>query len=115
MGFSDDTKQMMRRYLDLYLNGTIIREEQDVLDAYVEEIRNSDDPNDKAFVSAYQGKINTVREATASKEAQMKENGQVRVLTKSVNTNGYVKVICIVGATIIAGIGLAITTIFLKH
>lgn len=115
MVFSDDTKQMMRRYLDLYLNGTIIREEQDVLDAYVEEIRNSDDPNDKAFVSAYQGKVNTVREATASKEAQMKENGQVRVLERKMNTNGYVKVICIVGATIIAGIGLAITTIFLKH
>lgn len=114
MGFSDDTKQMMRHYLDLYLNGTIIREEQDVLDAYVEEIRNSDDPNDKAFISAYEGKINAVRETTASKEAQMKENGQVRVL-KLNNPNGYVKVITIISAVIIAGVGLAITLLFMKN
>ena len=38
MSFSEETKQIMKHYLELYLKGTIIREEQDVLDAYVEKI-----------------------------------------------------------------------------
>ena len=51
MSFSEETKQIMKHYLELYLKGTIIREEQDVLDAYVEEIKNSTNPEDIAFVS----------------------------------------------------------------
>ena len=62
MSFSEETKQIMKHYLELYLKGTIIREEQDVLDAYVEEIKNSTDPEDIAFVSTYQGKVNKTRE-----------------------------------------------------
>ena len=50
MSFSEETKQIMKHYLELYLKGTIIREEQDVLDAYVEEIKNSTNPEDIAFV-----------------------------------------------------------------
>ena len=61
MSFSEETKQIMKHYLELYLKGTIIREEQDVLDAYVEEIKNSTDPEDIAFVSTYQGKVNKTR------------------------------------------------------
>lgn len=56
MSFSEETKQIMKHYLELYLKGTIIREEQDVLDAYVEEIKNSTNPEDIAFVSTYQAK-----------------------------------------------------------
>ena len=80
MSFSEETKQIMKHYLELYLKGTIIREEQDVLDAYVEEIKNSTNPEDITFVSAYQGKVNKTREETLTKEAEMKENGEVRVL-----------------------------------
>ena len=113
MSFSEETKQIMKHYLELYLNGTIIREEQDVLDAYVEEIKNSTDPEDIAFVSTYQGKVNKTREETLAKETEMKENGEVRVL-KLNNPNGYVKVITIISAVIIAGVGLAITILFMK-
>ena len=95
MSFSEETKQIMKHYLELYLKGTIIREEQDVLDAYVEEIKNSTNPEDIAFVSTYQGKVNKTREETLAKEAEMKENGEVRVL-KLNNPNGYVKVITII-------------------
>lgn len=112
MSFSEETKQIMKHYLELYLNGTIIREEQDVLDAYVEEIKNSTDPEDIAFVSTYQGKVNKTREETLAKETEMKENGEVRVL-KLNNPNGYVKVITIISAVIIAGVGLAITILFM--
>ena len=113
MSFSEETKQIMKHYLELYLKGTIIREEQDVLDAYVEEIKNSTNPEDIAFVSTYQGKVNKTREETLAKEAEMKENGEVRVL-KLNNPNGYVKVITIISAVIIAGVGLAITILFMK-
>lgn len=113
MSFSEETKQIMKHYLELYLNGTIIREEQDVLDAYVEEIKNSTNPEDIAFVSTYQGKVNKTREETLAKETEMKENGEVRVL-KLNNPNGYVKVITIISAVIIAGVGLAITILFMK-
>lgn len=114
MSFSEETKQIMKHYLELYLNGTIIREEQDVLDAYVEEIKNSTNPEDIAFVSTYQGKVNKTREETLAKETEMKENGEVRVL-KLNNPNGYVKVITIISAVIIAGVGLAITILFMKN
>ena len=112
MSFSEETKQIMKHYLELYLKGTIIREEQDVLDAYVEEIKNSTNPEDIAFVSTYQGKVNKTREETLAKETEMKENGEVRVL-KLNNPNGYVKVITIISAVIIAGVGLAITILFM--
>ena len=111
MSFSEETKQIMKHYLELYLKETIIREEQDVLDAYVEEIKNSTNPEDIAFVSTYQGKVNKTREETLAKETEMKENGEVRVL-KLNNPNGYVKVITIISAVIIAGVGLAITLLF---
>lgn len=114
MSFSEETKQIMKHYLELYLKETIIREEQDVLDAYVEEIKNSTNPEDIAFVSTYQGKVNKTREETLTKEAEMKENGEVRVL-KLNNPNGYVKVITIISAVIIAGVGLAITILFMKN
>lgn len=114
MSFSEETKQIMKHYLELYLKGTIISEEQDVLDAYVEEIKNSTNPEDIAFVSTYQGKVNKTREETLAKEAEMKENGEVRVL-KLNNPNGYVKVITIISAVIIAGVGLAITILFMKN
>ena len=113
MSFSEETKQIMKHYLELYLKETIIREEQDVLDAYVEEIKNSTNPEDIAFVSTYQGKVNKTREETLAKETEMKENGEVRVL-KLNNPNGYVKVITIISAVIIAGVGLAITLLFMK-
>ncbi len=112
MSFSEETKQIMKHYLELYLKETIIREEQDVLDAYVEEIKNSTNPEDIAFVSTYQGKVNKTREETLAKETEMKENGEVRVL-KLNNPNGYVKVITIISAVIIAGVGLAITILFM--
>ena len=114
MSFSEETKQIMKHYLELYLDGTIIREEQDVLDAYIEEIKGSTEPDDIAFVSAYQNKVKEIREETLARETEMKERGEVRVLKKT-NPNGYVKVISIVGAAIIAGIGLAITVLFMKH
>ena len=44
----------------------------------------------------------------------MKENGEVRVL-KLNNPNGYVKVITIISAVVIAGVGLAITILFMKN
>ena len=72
MSFSEETKQIMKHYLELYLKGTIIREEQDVLDAYVEEIKNSTNPEDIAFVSTYQGKVNKTREETLAKEAGLR-------------------------------------------
>ncbi len=113
MVFSADTKMMMKHYLELFLKGTIIREEQDALDAYVEEIKNSTDPEDIAFVNAYQGKINELSAEKEKQEQAMKEQGEVRVLKKT-NPNGYVKVITIVSAVIIAGVGLAITVLFMK-
>ena len=82
--------------------------------AYVEEIKNSTNPEDIAFVSTYQGKVNKTREETLAKETEMKENGEVRVL-KLNNPNGYVKVITIISAVIIAGVGLAITILFMKN
>lgn len=114
MSFSTETKQMMKYYLEQYLNGTILREEQDVLDAYVEEIKGSTEPEDIAFINTYQNKVNKVREETLAHENAMKENGEVRVLKKT-NPNGYVKVISIVGAVIIIGVGLAITVLFMKN
>ncbi|UKI28865.1 MAG: hypothetical protein L6V78_00350 [Clostridium sp.] len=115
MSFSEETKQIMKHYLELYLKGTIIREEQDVLDAYVEEIKKIVlTQKILLFVSTYQGKVNKTREETLAKETEMKEHGEVRVL-KLNNPNGYVKVITIISAVIIAGVGLAITLLFMKN
>ena len=87
MSFSEETKQIMKHYLELYLKGTIIREEQDVLDAYVEEIKNSTNPEDIAFVSTYQGKVNKTREETLTKDEvldqlQMMTEKQLKFLLK---------------------------------
>ncbi len=62
----------MKHYLELYLKGTIIREEQDVY-AYVEEIKNSTNREDIAFVSTYQGKVNKTREETILKKLKWKK------------------------------------------
>lgn len=112
---SDEARQIIINYLEKFANGTITFDEQNVLDGYVEEVKNSNVPEEQNIVRKYNEIINKKRSETLEKEKVAKEQGQIKVLEKKQsNNNGHVVNICILLGTILSGIAAAIVLIYLK-
>lgn len=112
---SDEARQIVNNYLEKFANGTITYDEQNVLDGYVEEVKNSSTPEDQNIVKRYNEIINKKRSETIEREKVAKEQGRIKVLEKKQsNNNGHVVNICILLGTILSGIAAAIILIYLK-
>lgn len=112
---SDEARQIVNNYLEKFANGTITYDEQNVLDGYVEEVKNSSTPEDQNIVRRYNEIINKKHSETLEREKVAKEQGRIKVLEKNQsNNNGHVVNICILLGTILSGIAAAIILIYLK-
>ncbi len=112
---SDEARQIVNNYLEKFANGTITYDEQNVLDGYVEEVKNSSTPEDQNIVRRYNEIINKKHSETMEREKVAKEQGRIKVLEKKQsNNNGHVVNICILLGTILSGIAAAIILIYLK-